>query len=189
MMIIGLRIRGKRKCLKAWITLYSGGFLLGGILEFLYQYVGPYMEVGSLFLIIAIACYYIAAGILTVLMKLFRFGDYYCQVILILGENQCKTQAIVDTGNHLTDHITGKAVSVIGRETAEKLLKNRLPEKFRFIPYHSVGRKNGVIPVIVLDRMCIEGEENEWIEHPLIGISDTRISETEEYDMILNPEV
>lgn len=189
MIIIGLKIRGIQKCIKAFFTLYISGFLMGGVFEFIYQYVGGYIEVGSLFLVIAIACYYIAIGLLSLLMKMLRFGDYYCQVILILGENQCKTQAIVDTGNHLTDHLTGKAVSVIGRETAEKLLENNLPDKIRFIPYHTIGKKNGVIPVIALDKMCIEGKVNEWIDHPLIGISDTKISENEEYDMILNPEV
>lgn len=189
MIIIGLKIRGIRKCTKAFLTLYISGFLVGGIFEFICQYVKGYIEVGSLFLIIAIACYYIATGILSVLMKMLRFGNYYCQVLLILGENQCKTPAIVDTGNHLTDQLTGKAVSVIGRETAEKLLKNNMPDKIRYIPYHTIGKKNGVIPVITLDKMCIEGEENEWIDSPLIGICDTKISENDEYDMILNPEV
>ncbi len=188
MIIIGLNIREIKKCLKAFLTLYISGFLVGGVFEFLYQYVGAYLEVGSLFFLIALGCYYISNALLTVLMKMLRFGDYYCQVILILGENQCKTQAIVDTGNHLTDQLTGKAVSIVGRETAMKLLNNKLPEKIRFIPYHSIGKNKGVIPIITLDRMCIEGEEEEWIEHPLIGISDTKISENEEYDMILNPE-
>jgi len=189
MIIIGLRTRGIQKCIKAFSVLYISGFLLGGIFEFISQYLKGYIEVGSLFLVIAIACYYIATGILSLLMKLLRFGNYYCQVLLILGDNQCKTQAIVDTGNHLTDHLTGKAVSVIGRDTAEKLLKNSIPDKIRFVPYHTIGKKHGVIPVITLDKMCIEGEDNEWINHPLIGISDTKISENDEYDMILNPEV
>ncbi len=189
MIIIGLKIRGKRKCMRAFFTLYISGFLVGGVFEYVYQYVGAYIEVGSVFLIIAIACYYIASGLLNILMKLLRFGEYYCQVILILGEKECKTQAIVDTGNHLTDYLTGKAVSVIGKETAQKLFGNSLPEKIRFIPYHSIGKNQGVIPVFTLDRMCIEGEEREWIENPLIGISDTNISANEEYDMILNPEV
>lgn len=189
MIIIGLKVREIRKCIKAFLTLYISGFLVGGVFEFAYQYVGAYIEVGSLFLVLAIACYYIASGVLSLLMKMLHFGKYYCQVILYLGENQCKTQAIVDTGNHLRDSMTGKAVSVIGRETAEKLLKNNLPDKIRFIPYHSIGKQNGVIPIFTLDRMCIEGEEKEWIERPLIGISDTKISENGEYDMILNPEV
>ncbi len=189
MIIIGLKVRGVRKCIKAFLALYISGFLIGGIFEFAYQYVGDYIEIGSLFLVVAIGCYYIAVGILTFLMKILRFGQFYCQVILILGEKQCKTQAIVDTGNRLTDQLTGKAVSVIGKDTAMKLLNNNVPDKIRFIPYHSIGKKAGVIPVITLDRMCITGEEDEWIEHPLIGISDTKISENEEYDMILNPEV
>lgn len=189
MIIIGLKIRGIRKSIKAFLTLYISGFLLGGVFEFVYQYVGTYIEVGSLFFVIAIACYYIACAVLSILMKLFQFGDYYCQVILILGDKKCRTQAIVDTGNHLTDPLTGKAVSVIGRKTAEELLNNTLPDKIRFIPYRSIGKSHGVIPVITLDCMCIEDEENEWVEHPLIGISDTNISENEKFDMILNPDV
>ena len=96
MIIIGLKIRGIRKGIKTFLVLYISGFMVGGIFEFIYQYVRDYIEVGSLFLIIAIACYYIAAGILSALMHLLHFGSYYCQVILILGENQCKTPAIVE---------------------------------------------------------------------------------------------
>ena len=68
-------------------------------------------------------------------------------------------------------------------------MKDNTPDKIRYIPYRTIGKKNGVIPVITLDKMCIEGEENEWINNPLIGICDTKISENDEYDMILNPEV
>lgn len=103
MIIIGLRIRGKRKCFQAFLTLYISGFLVGGIFEWIYQYAGAYIEVGGLFLILAIACYYLASGVLWLLTKMLRFGAYHCQVTLVLGENQCKTQAIVDTGNHLTN--------------------------------------------------------------------------------------
>ena len=42
---------------------------------------------------------------------------------------------------------------------------------------------------MTLDKMCICGEEEEWIELPVIGISDGEISLGKEYDMILNPEV
>ena len=188
MIKIGLRIRGRRKCVKAFIVLYISAFLVGGIFGFFYQYVRGYIEVGSLFLFVAIACYYVSSGILSMLMKLLRFGNYYCQVLLILGDNQCRAQAYVDTGNHLTDQLTGKAVSIIGKDTAKQLLHNHLPDRIRYIPYCTIGRNQGVLPVITLDRMCIEGEEKEWIEHPLVGISDTKLSKQDEYDMILNLE-
>ena len=84
--------------------------------------------------------------------------------------------------------MTGKAVSIIDKEVAETLFEGKLPERIRYISYHSIGRKNGVIPIVTIDRMCICGDEDEWIEAPMIGISESTLSSGKEYDMILNPE-
>ncbi|MEI3209885.1 MAG: sigma-E processing peptidase SpoIIGA [Lachnospiraceae bacterium] len=106
-----------------------------------------------------------------------------------MGEKSCTVRALLDTGNRLNDTFTGKAVSIVDRKTAEDLFDGKIPESIRYIPYHSIGRNRGVIPVVTLDKMCICGEEEEWIELPVIGISDGEISLGKEYDMILNPEV
>ena len=181
----GLGIKWGRIFVKALITLYISGFLVGGIFSCLDQYV----KTGSLFFALAVASYYIASAVLAFLMSLLHFGKYFCRVEVYLGEKSCTVRALLDTGNRLNDTFTGKAVSIVDRKTAEDLFDGKIPESIRYIPYHSIGRNRGVIPVVTLDKMCICGEEEEWIELPVIGISDGEISLGKEYDMILNPEV
>lgn len=185
MIKIGLRIGWNRTLLKALIVLYISGFLVGGIFEYLDQYV----KTGSLFFAFAIISYYMASGVLAILSSIFHMGEYRCEVILYKGERLYKARAILDTGNHLADPVTGKAVSVIDRNTAEKLMGQELPDGMRYIPYHSIGKRSGVIPIVTLDRLCITGKEEQWVEKPLIAISEDEISAGNEYEVILNPDI
>ena len=182
----GLRIRWDRMFLKALIMLYISGFLVGGIFEYLNQYV----RAGSLFFAIAIASYYISSGILSFLTRVLHIGEYRFEVVLHQGGRECRVHALLDTGNRLKDSMTGKAVSIIGRQTAEELFEDAQLQGIRYIPYHSVGKKTGVMPVVVLDKLCILSEkEEQWVEKPLIGISEDEISAGGEYEMILNPDI
>lgn len=184
MLFAGLRIRSFRGFLRAFATLFISGFLVGGVFAYLDQYV----QVGSLFFALAVASYYLVSGVLKMLSLLFHFGEARCHVTLCLGEKRFEAEAIIDTGNHLTDTATGKAVSIISRGMAEKLLEGRLPEGLRYIPYRTVGKEKGVLPVISIDRLCVEGGEEQWIEQPLIAISESASFE-KEYDVILNPDI
>ncbi|MDY5987669.1 sigma-E processing peptidase SpoIIGA [Sporofaciens sp. SGI.106] len=189
MLMTAFRTGWRKKLWKGLGALYICGFILGGILEFLGQYISPYIKAGSLFFAVAVAGYYISSAVLNLMTSFLHFGEFHCPVTLYVGNKRCEIQAIVDTGNHLKDGLTGKAVSVMGRQTAENLFGGKMPEKFRYIPYHSIGKKSGVIPVVTLDWMCIGGEEEQWIESPLVGISETDISSDGEYDLIINPDV
>lgn len=184
MLFIGLRIRTVSSFLRAYATLLISGFLVGGIFEYLSQYI----QVGSLFFALAIASYYLTAGVLKFLALLFHFGEAHCHVTLYFGEKCCQAEAIVDTGNHLTDPVSKKAVSIISRKMAEQLLGRELPEGMRYIPYRTIGRGGGVIPVLPIDRICVAGEEEQWIEQPMMAISDEPSFE-KEYDVILNPDL
>lgn len=184
MLVTGLSVHGIRNLVKGAVTLYISSFLVGGVFSFLNQYV----QIGSLFFAFAIVSYYLASGALKMLGWLFRFGECHYQVILYLGEKKCEAEAILDTGNRLTDQVTGSAVSIISRRTAEKLLGKEIPENFRYIPYRTIGNQKGVIPVMTVDRIKVTGKEEQWFESPLIGISGDP-SFGKEYDMILNPDI
>ena len=108
---------------------------------------------------------------------------------MFLG-NQCvRSKALIDTGNTLRDMISGQPVNVITREIAQQFACERNPLNFRYIPYHTIGKEEGIMPLIRLDRMkVIEGTQFSWIEHPLAAISEERFSE-ENYQVILNPDI
>ena len=183
MIFVGLKIKTIRSLVKALILLYIGGFLLGGILEFFHQYV----RIGSLLLALAIAGYYIVLGIWRFLSYLQRWNQSHCKVELFLGEKQCRIKGLIDTGNSLRDPISDRPVSILDRKTAEKYFGEETRKDIRYIPYSSIGKKEGTLPAFQIDKMCVYGDSDIWVERPLIGISEEEISAGGDYEMILNP--
>lgn len=183
MIRVGLKIKNIPAFVKALIMLYIGGFLLGGIMEYFSQYV----RIGSLFLIVAIAGYYMVLGIWKFISYLQRWNQSHCEVDLYINDKKYQVNALIDTGNGLRDPISGQPVSVLEQKIARKLLEEKDEKNFRYVPYRTVGKSEGVLPVFRVDRMCVHRDTDAWIETPLIGISEEEISAEGEYEMILNP--
>jgi stage II sporulation protein GA (sporulation sigma-E factor processing peptidase) len=162
--------------------LYIGGFLMGGILESMRQYV----RVGSLFLALAIAGYYIVLAIWKFISYVQRWNRYHCKVELQMGDKKCSVRGLIDTGNGLCDPISGQPVSILDRESARKLLGDETLKSIRYIPYQSIGKKNGVLPAFQIDKMCVYGEMECQVDCPLIGIGEEEFKGKGEYEMILN---
>lgn len=183
MIQIGLGTGGGRELLKKWICLYLSSFLVGGVFGFLEQYT----RIGSLFFVIAVISYYAVSGIVNFLECLFMQKESRCQVILSHNGHMEKVQALIDTGNCLRDSVTKKPVHIIDAEVAEKLFSSDFLRKVRYIPYHSIGKNEGLMPLISLDGMWVLKKRKVWIERPMVAISEEPISE-EHYKIILNPE-
>lgn len=180
----GLKVRWGRSFFQAYIVLYISGFLLGGVFEFF----RPYMRTGSLFFAFAIVSYSVVLGIWNLLSYLNRLREYRCHAFLIEGKKKVKVTAILDTGNALRDPITGAAVSVLCKNIAEKLWEQDDVKGLRWIPYHSIGREEGIMPLRKLDAIVLLKKENIIIEHPYVAISEEKIS-GDDYDLILNPDL
>ena len=113
--------------------------------------------------------------------------------------------AFLDTGNHLREPFTGKAVVVIEKELAKKLLGQReilsimayangktdyIPvNPVKLIPFHSLGEQHGVMPGVLIDKMVVQKEQEERIyEKVQIGIMEEILSGEELYQVILHEE-
>ncbi len=181
----GLKIKNVRSFVKAYIMLYIGGFLLGGFLQAVQQYI----RVGSLFFAIAIGGYHIISKLWDFIAAVQKVNQCQCEVDLYWETNKRQVTAIVDTGNRLRDPITDCPVSILDRTVAKEFLGNIKMSQVRYIPYHSIGKPKGVLLVLKIDQMCVHQEEECWIREPMIGISDDVISAEGEYQMILNPNI
>ena len=94
-----------------------------------------------------------------------------------------------DTGNVLSDPGYGRPCKHSGSRTGRRADSHREEaEKFRYIPFRSVGGES-VMQVFRGEKMCIHLGEECWIKKPLLGISQTEISGERTYQMILNPGV
>lgn len=182
MVRVGLKIKNIPGFFKALILLYIGAFFMGGILESL----NNYMKIGGIFILLAVAGYYASLGMWEFLTMLHRWKKKYVNVELQLGDNKIKLNALIDTGNTLRDSETGKPVSVISRSAMEQALDNQ-NISLRYIPYRSIGKSEGSMPVIQADKLRLLGEEQKCFEKPIIGIAEEAFPEGGVFQMILNP--
>ena len=108
-------------------------------------------------------------------------------VTLYAGEKEKEIYALWDTGNVLSDPVTGDPVSILAPGLAEELFSvSERTAGFRYIPFRSVGGES-VMQVFRGEKMCIHMGEDCWIIKPLLGISCVEISGEGTYQMILNP--
>lgn len=185
MLKAGLKISWDRTFVKAYVVLYISGILVGGVFEYLRQYI----KVGSLFFALAVVSYFAVLGIWNFLSYLSRLREYRCEAVLYKDEKVLRVEAVIDTGNSLKDAVTGKPVSIVDESVVKTLIDAGLPEGIRYIPYHSVGKEAGVMPVITLDKMCVCQKSEKWIDRPLIGICEGQVASDGAYRMILNPDI
>lgn len=168
MIFVGLGVHTVREILKAIILLYISGFIMGGILESLNQYV----KIGSFFLFFAILGYYVAYGIWSFLEGLFVFQGCHCQVEIVLGEHCYLIDGLLDTGNGLFEPNTKEPVSIVPREVADQIFAENQVDFFRWIPYQSIGKESGILKAFYADSMWIHGKKKHLVERPLIGVGE-----------------
>ena len=115
-----------------------------------------------------------AVGICVLCIVLFRGGGKeYVTVRLAYRGVIRELVALRDTGNMLTDPVTGQPVLVASAEIAKQMLGltpeqllspiETLAEKkipgLRLIPYRSVGNANGMLLAVKMDRVCVGKRE------------------------------
>lgn len=179
------RPKSRRYFYKLLIYSYLAIFILGGILILLESILGgknvSMITWGILvvFLVILIENVYI---------KINTKNDFY-QVVLTLSERcQCKVIALEDSGNGLVDPISKMPVSIIEERVIERYKEELREEKFRLIPFHSVGKDRGILEAYFIEKIEIKHEgENRIIHQPIIAITKDTISANRNYQMILHP--
>lgn len=105
-------------------------------------------------------------------------------VKVIVGDNAYEALALPDTGNSLIEPITKKPVSVIEKECLKNMDMKKL--KYMVVPYHSVGKSNGLMHAFIADTIIIGKRE---INSTIIGIYEGRLSRSGQYNMILHPDL
>lgn len=111
-----------------------------------------------------------------------------CRVRLVYRGMETETDALIDTGNRLFSTEGRQPVHVLEYGVCREIC--RKVDRVIYIPYQSVGKQDGVIPGIILDRMEIRrGEEKILVDHPLVGIVKTSLSPDGSYRMLLNEKV
>ena len=144
---------------------------------------------GSMFFLLAVISYYLVSVIWKIILFFSEKGNRYCEVEVFFGEKNDRLRGLIDTGNTLSDAISNDPVSIIDRASVRRLTEEKKPERFRYISYHSIGKKEGVMPAFRLDKMQIIRDGNKInVEHQLVAVIEEELG-SENYQMIINPDI
>lgn len=152
-----------------------------------------YIPVSSRVLVLSFALCY--GGISLLFNRRAKLADKQrVQVRLVFTGKESRFMALLDTGNSLSDPVSGKAVMVAGLHALRPVLGgaaeifssadpvsameliSRLPEysgKFRLIPYSAVG-VSGMLPVFSPELLFIDGREEKEL---LVAVSPSAVGD------------
>lgn len=193
MLPVAFPVRGLRNLLKLTEKMLIYSFCMGGALLFLLRSfsVGGGALTG-IFGILGVG------GIVSLFLGRFPWeqkpANSLCRVTLVRGEEQVTVSALIDSGNSLVEPISGKPVCVVEEEVFRRLWKGG-GELFRAIPYHSIGKKRGILEGYLLPELQVELDGMRKIFREVyIAVSPETISaadapEAESIKMIMNPRI
>jgi stage II sporulation protein GA (sporulation sigma-E factor processing peptidase) len=114
-------------------------------------------------------------------------GKSIYKVVLKEKGEAFETKALYDTGNLLTEPITGSPVSVIEKNQVLKNWIEHTPEKYKAIPYKSVGNDNGILEGMMIDQLIILHDNRQVVnDKAIIALYDGELSKDGSFQMILN---
>lgn len=200
MTVIITKTRKVREIVKGVGILYAVTCSLGGLLHVLYYYttVGYFIHTLSEKSRIAMPLWLLAAGTVTgmpflkyiysgIADKISRSSLKNMAEIVNDGK-KVRVRALIDSGNSLIDPFTGEGVNVAEQGVVDKLISSYEECAYHLIPYSSVGRENGLIPVVRFEQLTLRGEEDTYvIKRPLFALYSGHFSKTADYEVIIHP--
>lgn len=180
---------------KPKIVYIVNGTIIGG--EYIFELV--LISAVISFLVIKIG-----AKILKLKQKITK-EDMLC-VINIYNKQKCvRSNALLDTGNLLTEQATGRPVVIVEKNVAKDLFESAYFEKIeslieggefecnnvddaniKIIPYMSVGNSNGIMIAYKIDKIKVEYQEKKYeITDVLIGFYNDALTKNGKYSALI----
>ena len=112
------------------------------------------------------------------------------KTVLEFGDRKLFATALMDTGNKLYDPFFHKPVILVDEKMIGEMLcycKNECPEKLHFIPFHSVGKENGLLEGITFDCVSIKWQNKQMKFHEVIAAATKEnLYKGKEYQVIFH---
>lgn len=183
---LGCRPGSVRDVCRCTLYLLAAGAFFAGIFQLVFLvWEPPALLAGA-------AAYTVADRLIARQRERMVLGEYRTRITLADQGDRCVLTGLIDTGNHLTEPMTGRPVSIVDWQEAEKLERFRhiLREKngYLLIPYRAVGTEKGWMMGMVIDAMYVRYKGKEIrIVHPVLAVSREKLSRDGRYQIILNP--
>lgn len=187
MIKLTFRTKGFEELFRIMGYLYFFSFVLGGFIIFLkgkMPFLGQYENSLWVLLLLGFAGYAVCAGGIARWRR--NRNNCFCMVMLAGDEKPVEVRALIDTGNGLQDPISHKPVAVLDEEVWKNLRRWMRPEKYKIIPYHSIGKENGLLEGYEVDEMVVKGSTGKkQFEKVIIAVFKGKVSGKGSYQMIL----
>lgn len=171
--------------------LYFFSFLLGGFIIFLKGRSSIFTKYGDSIAILAglgFAGFVIFTRMITVYQRKQR--EHFCKVSIPGDNGPLTVAALIDTGNGLMEPVSKKPVAILEAKEWENLKLWMKPEKYKIIPYHSIGKESGLLEGYEIDSMKVQGSMGEkQYEKVVVAMFKGKISQKGSYQMVLPPEL
>lgn len=186
----GCGTKGLKELLYGMGYLFTYAFSLGGFIICLIRKI-PFCKGrgASVWKVLSI-------GILGFFICIFGMNEYrkrkknhFCRIELPGDKGEIKVIGLIDTGNGLKDPFSGKEVAILEGKVWRNMQGCMRPEKYKVIPFHSIGKEKGIL----------EGYEVDWIRlmeetgcrelhNVIVAVFQGDISVKGDYQMILPPQ-
>lgn len=207
--------------LKRAVWLYLVTILMGGAMNLVYDYTyfgyvihGIFSTVYANPINLFRMCIYtgISYIILRLVVKFINNMKEHSEQVMVKLSMKGKSvilNGLIDTGNSLKDPYFGKDVHIAEYGALQRILEDVdiHQEKYRLVPFHSLGKKNGLVEVIEFDEIIIWDSYNSDSEaddqgeksgakpviytekKPAIGLYHASLSGEKKYEVLLNKSV
>lgn len=115
--------------------------------------------------------------------------NHFCTVKIKGDKEEIVVRGLIDTGNGLTDPLSNKPVAILEEDIWQKMQLAKREDKYKVIPFHSIGKEHGMLEGYEIESLHIEYEE-EVKEHNrvIVAVYKGKLSVKGEYRMILPPQ-
>ncbi len=182
--------RTKEMVVKAYICMNGCGILLGGMVACLSGYLPGMRSKPDLWRVLLVST--VAAALVSLCLyigrKRKRGGRLYAVKLDFYGE-MLMCRGLADSGNSLYEPYGRRPVCVLDGQAAGGLLEKVPPEKRYLVPFHSIGKRHGLLFAVELPCMEVDdGEEKRVFQKVVVALSDEPLTGKTEYQMLLHPE-
>lgn len=179
-------ILGKDRSLivRVIIAGYFYMMLVNGVLEILWNQFGQY---GDYLFYLIFACGLVIIGV-RIWQNHTKMQKGIFQVEFIHQKRRIVSYGFYDSGNQLIDTYTGKGVHIVSEKLIQRLgLEN---EALVLLPYQALGKETGILEVVYVDKLIIEGEKQSiQLQKCPLGVTKDNLFKGKQYEIILNEEV
>lgn len=198
MTMAAFRLKKIREILSAAGCFYLCASAAGGLVNVFYYRTPAGRAMQSAVMPAYQLAVFLTAAFLILYTGLRLFGRYRRNEQMIYdvelwhhGKNVC-LKGLMDTGNRLYTPVSHEPVHILSYDACHSLLSslNLEEQNLRMIPFRSLGKDNGMIMGLVIEKMTLRQNGYEHtVTSPVIGLSKGSLCTNGQYQMILHPDI